>query len=127
MNEIAAEDIIISVETSYIDMQSIPDQNRFVFAYTITIKNSGKFAIKLLSRYWLITDANNKIQEVRGEGVIGLQPNIRPGQSFTYTSGAILETPIGCMQGSYHMIADDGTKLDTTIPVFRLSSHITMH
>lgn len=127
MNEITAEEIIISVETSYIDVQSIPDQNRFVFAYTITIKNSGKIAVKLLSRYWLITDANNKIQEVRGEGVIGLQPNIRPEQSFRYTSGAILETPIGCMQGSYHMIAEDDTKLDTNIPVFRLSSHITMH
>jgi ApaG protein len=127
MDDTADTNIQIFVETIYIDEQSIPDQNRYVFAYTITIKNLGDISVKLLSRYWLITDANNKIQEVRGEGVIGLQPNIRPGQSFTYTSGAIIETPIGCMQGNYFMTTEDGAELEATIPVFRLSSHVTMH
>ena len=127
MIESPDEDIKISVETAYIDEQSVPDQDRFVFAYTITINNTGIIAVKLLSRYWLITDANNKIQEVRGDGVVGLQPRILQGQSFTYTSGAILETPLGCMQGTYQMITDEGLEFDAAIPVFRLSSHITMH
>ena len=127
MIESPDEDIEISVKTAYIDEQSVPDQDRFVFAYTININNTGNIAVKLLSRYWLITDANNKIQEVRGDGVVGLQPRILPGQSFTYTSGAILETPLGCMQGTYQMITDEGLEFDAAIPVFRLTSHITMH
>jgi len=127
MIESPSEDIQISVETAYIDEQSVPDQDRFVFAYTITINNTGNIAVKLLRRYWLITDANNKIQEVRGDGVVGLQPHILPGRSFTYTSGAILETPLGCMQGTYQLITDNGLEFDAPIPIFRLSSHITMH
>jgi ApaG protein len=127
MNEITTPNIDISVETAYIDEQSIPDQNRYVFAYTITIKNEGAIAVKLLRRHWLITDANNKIQEVRGDGVVGLQPHLQPDQSFTYTSGAILETPLGCMQGSYQMITDAGLEFDAPIPIFSLSSHVTMH
>ena len=127
MNENTDPDINISVETAYIDEQSIPDQNRYVFAYTITIKNQARIAVKLLRRHWLITDANNKLQEVRGDGVIGMQPHLLPDQSFTYTSGAILETPLGCMQGSYQMITDDGLEFDAPIPVFTLSSHVTMH
>ena len=119
--------IQIAVETAYIEEQSVPEQNRYVFAYTITIRNTGIIAAKLMRRHWLITDSNNKIQEVKGEGVIGEQPYLLPGQSFTYTSGAILETPVGCMQGSYELIADDGVVFDTHIPVFRLSIPITLH
>ncbi len=117
----------ISVVTAYVEEQSVPEQNRYVFAYTITITNTGQIAAKLLRRHWLITDANNKVQEVKGDGVVGEQPHLQPGQSFTYTSGAILETPVGCMQGSYQMIADDGTRFESPIPVFRLSTPITMH
>jgi len=127
MDETHAPYIDISIETIYIDEQSIPDQNRYVFAYTVTIKNEGDVAAKLLHRNWLITDANNKIQEVHGDGVVGLQPNLLPDQSFTYTSGAILETPLGCMQGSYHMVTDNGIEFEAPIPVFRLSTNITMH
>ena len=119
--------IQIAVETAYIQEQSVPEQNRYVFAYTITIRNAGIIAAKLMKRHWLITDSNNKIQEVRGDGVIGEQPHLLPGQSFTYTSGAILETPVGCMQGSYELITDDGIVFDTEIPVFRLSIPITLH
>ena len=127
MNQNKTPVIKITVQSSYIDEQSIPDQNRYVFAYTITIENEGDVAAKLLRRHWLITDSNNKTQEVRGDGVVGLQPHLLPDQSFTYTSGAILETPLGCMQGSYQMITDDGHEFDAPIPVFRLSSQITMH
>jgi ApaG protein len=119
--------IQITVETAYIDEQSVPEQNRYVFAYTITIKNTGDKAVKLLRRHWVITDANNKIQEVKGDGVVGVQPHLKPGQSFTYTSGAILETPVGCMQGSYQLITDSGAEFDTPIPVFRLSMPMTLH
>ncbi|MEX2354190.1 MAG: Co2+/Mg2+ efflux protein ApaG [Gammaproteobacteria bacterium] len=117
----------ISVETAYLDDQSVPEQDRYVFAYTITIQNAGEQPVKLLRRHWIITDANNKIQEVRGDGVVGVQPHLAPGQSFTYTSGAILETPVGCMQGSYQMITDDGDSFDAPIDVFRLSIPITLH
>ena len=117
----------ITGQVAYREEQSIPDQNRYVFAYTITIANEGDVAAKLLRRHWLITDSNNKTQEVRGDGVVGLQPHLLPDQAFTYTSGAILETPLGCMQGSYQMITDDGHEFDAPIPVFRLSSQITMH
>lgn len=127
MSESQKHEINITVETSYLDEQSIPEQNRYVFAYTITIKNAGESPVKLLKRHWLITDANNKIQEVRGDGVIGVQPHLAPGKAFTYTSGAILETPVGCMQGSYQMITDDGDSFDALIPVFRLSTPITLH
>jgi len=89
--------IDIEVETSYIDEQSDPEHNRFVFAYTITIHNSGEMPAKLLSRHWVITDSNGKVQEVRGEGVVGEQPNLQPGESFQYTSGTILETAVGSM------------------------------
>lgn len=119
--------IEISVQTAYVDEQSLPEQNRYVFAYTITIKNTGEVAAKLLRRHWLITDANNKVEHVKGDGVVGKQPHLLPGQSFTYTSGAILETPVGCMQGSYEFLAEEGTLFKAPIPVFRLSTPITMH
>ena len=120
-------DISILTETEYVNDQSFPDEERYVFAYTITITNTGLVAATLLRRHWLITDANCKVQEVRGDGVIGEQPNIMPGESFQYTSAAVLETPVGCMQGTYEMIADDGVDFDVQIPVFNLSTPNTLH
>lgn len=119
--------IDIEVETSYIDEQSDPEHNRFVFAYTITIHNSGEMPAKLLSRHWVITDSNGKVQEVRGEGVVGEQPNLQPGESFQYTSGTILETAVGSMQGSYQMMADDGVEFEAPISPFTLSIPRTLH
>ncbi|MBI4006126.1 MAG: Co2+/Mg2+ efflux protein ApaG [Gammaproteobacteria bacterium] len=120
-------DIQVLVETTYIREQSEPDDNRYVFAYTITITNTGTVPAQLLSRHWIITDANNKVQEVRGEGVVGEQPRLAPGDSFRYTSAAMIETPVGCMQGNYQMIADDGVEFDAEIPVFNLSTPHTLH
>lgn len=119
--------IDIEVETSYIDEQSDPEHNRFVFAYTITIHNSGEMPAKLLSRHWVITDSNGKVQEVRGEGVVGEQPHLQPGESFQYTSGTILETAVGSMQGSYQMMADDGVEFEAPISPFTLSIPRTLH
>jgi len=121
------KEIRITIETAYIEEQSVPEQARYVFSYTIHIQNGTSEPVKLLRRHWIITDANNKIQEVRGEGVVGVQPYLNPEQSFTYTSGAILETPVGCMQGSYYFITDDGIEFEAPIPVFRLSTSVTMH
>ncbi|MBM2829829.1 MAG: Co2+/Mg2+ efflux protein ApaG [Gammaproteobacteria bacterium] len=119
--------IQVLVETAYINEQSEPGNNRYVFAYTITITNTGTVPAQLISRHWVITDANNKVQEVRGEGVVGEQPRLAPGDSFRYTSAAMIETPVGCMQGNYQMIADDGVEFDAKIPVFNLSTPHTLH
>lgn len=119
--------IKVEVQTTYVREQSEPENNRFVFAYTITITNTGQVPAQLLSRHWVITDANNKVQEVRGEGVVGEQPYLTPGDSFRYTSAAMLETPVGCMQGNYQMIADDGVEFNAEIPVFNLSTPHTIH
>lgn len=127
MNDTPGRRIAVTVITAYIDEQSIPAQYRYVFSYTITIRNDTSEPARLLRRHWIITDANNKIQEVRGDGVVGVQPHLQPGQSFTYTSGAILETPVGCMQGSYQFVTDEGVEFDANIPVFRLSTPMTMH
>jgi ApaG protein len=119
--------IQIAVKTTYLPAQSAPEQNRYVFAYTITITNSGTIPAKLITRHWIITDANNRTQEVRGEGVVGEQPYLTPGMSFEYTSGTVLETPVGVMRGSYQMVADDGTEFDAEIPAFTLSMPRTLH
>lgn len=119
--------IDVSVETDYVGNQSDPDNARYVFAYTITITNNGSGPAKLLRRHWLITDANGKIQEVRGDGVVGKQPRLEPGDTFSYTSAAMIETPFGYMQGNYYLIADNGVEFDTEIPVFRLSVPHTLH
>lgn len=111
----------------FIAAQSAPEKNRYVFAYTITITNQGIAPAKLISRHWLITDANGKIQEVRGEGVVGEQPYLRPGETFRYTSGAMIETPVGTMQGNYTMRSDDGDSFDAHIPKFTLSIPRTLH
>ena len=119
--------IDIKVRTTYIDKQSEPESNRFVFAYTITITNDGEIPAKLLARHWVITDGNEKVQEVRGVGVVGEQPHLSPGMSFEYTSGTVLETPYGTMQGSYQMLADDGTKFEADIPPFLLTTPRQLH
>lgn len=119
--------IDIDVATRFLDDQSAPEDGRFVFAYTIHIRNRGRVPARLLGRHWLITDANGKVQEVRGEGVVGEQPWLRPGEDFEYTSGAVLETAHGTMQGSYDMLADDGTRFDAPIAPFSLSIPRTLH
>lgn len=119
--------IEVNIETQYIEEQSLPDQDHYVFAYTITIHNSGEVPAQLLRRHWIITDANNKVQEVKGEGVVGEQPHLQPGESYRYTSGTMLETPVGTMRGSYQMIADDGVEFDADIPQFTLSMPRTLH
>ncbi len=117
----------VDVETSYVPEQSDPGEQRYVFAYTITIRNIGEVPARLLTRHWVITDADGKVQEVRGDGVVGEQPHLKPGEGFRYTSGTMLETPVGSMQGSYHMLADDGVEFDTEIIPFTLSVPHTLH
>ena len=117
----------VDVETNYIEEQSSPDDDRFVFSYTVTIRNTGKSAAKLLTRHWIINDANGNVQEVHGEGVVGEQPYLRPGESFEYTSGTIIETPVGSMEGSYQMVTDDGLAFDADIPAFTLSQPNALH
>ena len=111
----------------YIPDQSDPDNGRYVFSYTVTIKNIGKIGAQLVSRHWIITDGNNEIQEVRALGVIGKQPLLQPGESFEYTSGSVLTTPIGTMKGSYQMVAEDGTHFSAEIPEFVLASPRALH
>lgn len=122
-----AQDINISVQTKYLSEQSDPEHGRYAFAYTIGIENRGADDVKLLSRHWLITDDNDQVEEVRGEGVVGLQPLIQPGQKFVYTSGAVLTTEFGTMQGSYTMAKPDGSRFDAAIPAFLLSRPHSVH
>jgi len=117
----------IEVATRFLDDQSVPEEGRFVFAYTVHIRNDGSVPARLLGRRWLITDGNGKEQEVVGEGVVGEQPWLRPGEGFEYTSGAVLETDIGTMRGSYDVLADDGTRFAAPIPPFTLSIPRTLH
>ena len=117
----------IAVDTCFLDDQSAPEEGRYVFAYTIHIRNDGKVPARLLGRHWLITDGNGKVQEVVGEGVVGEQPWLRPGEGFEYTSGAVLETDIGTMRGSYDVLADDGTRFAAPIPPFTLAIPRTLH
>ena len=119
--------IRVDVATSYVEDQSNPTEGRFVFAYTITIRNEGSVPARLLTRHWIITDSNGKVQEVRGEGVVGEQPWLRPGDDFQYTSGAVLETAVGTMRGSYQMLADDGHRFEAPIAQFTLSIPRTVH
>jgi len=120
-------DIRVDVETAYIAAQSNPAENRFVFSYTITIRNQGDVPAKLLTRHWVITDSNGKVQEVRGEGVVGEQPHIRPGDGYRYSSGAVLETPVGSMHGAYQMVNDRGETFDAPIAPFRLAMPGVLH
>jgi len=117
----------IHVVTQYVDDQSEPEIDRYVFAYTITIENLSDVPAKLLSRHWVITDANGKVQEVSGDGVVGEQPKLGPGETYRYSSGAVLETPVGAMQGSYRMHADDGIDFDAPVPPFTLAVPGVLH
>ncbi len=119
--------IQVDVQTSYIEEQSKPDQDYYVFSYTITIMNKGDQPAKLLRRHWVITDSNQKVQEVRGDGVVGEQPHLKPGEQFVYTSGTMLETQVGTMRGSYQMLADDGSTFDAPIDEFVLSTPRVLH
>ncbi len=119
--------IEINVETTYLSNESNPDQNKYYFLYTVLIKNKSKKNAKLLSRHWIITDDNGKIQDVKGEGVIGEQPDIKPGEEFQYTSGTMIETSLGTMKGSYHMIDDEDNYFDASIPEFVLSTPRVIH
>lgn len=119
--------ILIEAAPYFIAEQSKPELDRYVFAYTITIINAGTVPAKLLTRHWLITDANGKIQEVRGDGVVGEQPYLKPGETFRYTSGAMIETPVGTMEGEYLLRSDDGQNFNALIPRFTLSVPRTLH
>ena len=112
--------IDISVATEYLEYQSMPNMNKYAFSYKVTIKNLGKIPVKLISRHWIITDANENIEEVKGLGVIGEQPRLKTNEFFTYTSGTIISTPIGTMHGTDQMIADNGYQFDAEIPLFSL-------
>ena len=114
-------DINVSTIVRFIEEQSNPEERRYVFAYTISIHNAGAAQAQLLTRHWLITDADGRIQEVHGDGVIGEQPEIAPGATHTYSSGAIIETPVGTMEGRYGMVTENGTSFDAIVPVFRLA------
>ena len=127
MTEIKQYDIRVSVKTEYLPSESDEDNNRYVFAYTITVANHGSEAAKLLSRHWVITDAESRVQEVKGKGVIGEQPHLSEGDSFSYTSGTMIETQVGSMQGSYQMIADDGHTFDAVIAPFTLAIPGILH
>lgn len=120
-------EISVSVNTTYLAEQSDPSADRYVFAYSITISNTGTVAAQLISRHWIITDAENVVQEVKGLGVVGEQPLLRPGESFEYTSGTALATPVGTMHGTYQMVAEDGNKFDAEIPRFTLAMPRVLH
>ncbi len=119
--------INVSAETQFVKDQSDPDRDRYVFAYTITIRNDGSVPARLVSRHWIITDAAGKVEEVRGAGVVGEQPLLRPGESYRYTSGTSIATPVGTMRGSYQMVAEDGTPFEAPIPEFMLAMPRVLH
>jgi ApaG protein len=117
----------VSVRPQFVPEHSRPDEDKFLFAYTVTIRNTGDVAAQLISRHWIITDANNKVEEVRGPGVVGEQPMLKPGEAFEYTSGCPIATPVGSMRGSYQCVAEDGTRFEAPIPEFLLSMPRTLH
>ena len=119
--------IEVSVTTQFLPEQSQPEQNRFAFSYSIAIHNTGTLPAKLLSRHWLITNGDGQVQEVRGAGVVGQQPRIEPGETYSYTSGSVMTTRVGTMQGSYQMLATDGNKFDAIISPFRLAVPGSLH
>ena len=119
--------IDVIVETRYLEEQSRPEQDSYVFAYTITIVNRGDEPARLLNRHWIITDANGRVQEVRGAGVVGEHPYLKPGEQYTYSSGAMIETPVGSMRGEYEFERDDGSRFDAPIDEFLLSMPRVLH
>lgn len=127
MAESKKYEVEVLVETQYLPEQSDPGAERYFFAYRIHITNIGSVAAQLVSRHWIITDAAGKVEEVRGLGVVGNQPLLQPGESFEYSSGCPLPTPVGTMQGSYQMVAEDGTRFDAPISEFILAMPRTLH
>jgi ApaG protein len=123
----AKYEFTVSVRPQFMPDHSQPDEQNFMFAYTVTIRNTGEAPAQLISRHWIITDANSKIEEVKGLGVVGEQPTLQPGQAFEYTSGCPLATPVGSMRGTYQCVGDDGTRFEATIPEFVLSMPRTLH
>lgn len=119
--------IQVQVTTDYLDDQSDPGSHRYVFAYTITITNTGQEPARLLNRHWVITDADGKVEEVKGKGVVGKQPHLKPGERFRYTSGTVIGTPVGSMHGNYEMLGDDGTHFDAEIRPFSLAQTNRLH
>lgn len=117
----------VTVETAFVPEQSDEARDRYVFSYTVTIRNEGSVGAQLISRHWIIKDASGEIQEVRGLGVVGAQPLLQPGESFQYTSGCVLVTPVGSMHGSYQMVAEDGTQFDAPISEFTLTMPRVLH
>lgn len=127
MAEVRKYHITVSAKTNFIPDQSDDTADRYVFSYTITISNTGQIPAQLISRHWHITDAQDKVQEVRGLGVVGEQPFLKPGESFEYTSGTAIATPVGAMKGSYQMVAEDGTQFEAEIPEFILAVPRVLH
>lgn len=126
-NDLARYSLEIEVEPAYLSGQSDPASERYAFSYTVTIRNTGAVAMRLLRRYWVITDADGNEREVRGEGVVGEQPYLAPGEDYRYTSGTVLETPVGAMHGTYRMQAEDGAEFDAKINPFTLAMPGTLH
>lgn len=120
-------EVEIAAEVAFVEAQSDPDKDQYVFAYTMTIHNAGQVEVTLLSRHWIITDANGQVQEVRGEGVVGEKPSLKPGETYRYTSGSMLQTPVGSMRGSYQMLAEDGHEFDAEIAAFTLALPGVLH
>jgi ApaG protein len=126
-NEQQLDDIDVRVETTYLPAESVPERSRYVFAYTVTIRNIGKRPARLMTRHWIITDTNGKVEEVEGDGVVGEQPYLKPGEGFQYTSGTMLETPAGIMEGKYHMVTDNGDRFAAEIKPFTLVTPQMLH
>ena len=127
MTENKRYEFSVSPKVTFLADQSDPDKNHFVFAYTITVTNTGSVAAQLVIRHWIITDAEHRVQEVKGQGVVGQQPVLKPGESFEYTSGTSIPTAVGTMRGSYRMVAEDGLAFDVPIAPFTLSIPRTLH
>jgi ApaG protein len=117
----------VSAQTRYLPEQSNPERRQYAFAYTLTIRNTGKVAAQLIARHWVITDSENRVQEVKGLGVVGHQPLLQPGEQFEYTSWAVIETPVGTMRGAYFCVAEDGERFDAPVPEFALQMPRTLH
>jgi ApaG protein len=127
MGDDSKYDITVAVKSTYLAEHSDPARSQYVFAYTITITNTGEVAAQLISRHWIITDSEQQVQEVKGLGVVGQQPLLQPGESFEYTSGTSLATAVGTMHGTYQMVAGDGKTFDAQIPLFTLSMPRVLH
>jgi ApaG protein len=123
----AAYEFTVAVRTQYLEDQSDPERGHYVFAYAVSIRNTGQVTAQLISRHWVIRDANDKVEEVKGLGVVGHQPLLKPGEQFEYTSGTALKTPQGSMSGAYFCVAEDGTRFEAPVPEFVLSLPRTLH